>query len=241
MIIVICDDEKKDAQIVRNHVERFGKEQNLEMELYEMNNLGSSADMIAFVRKHQVDAVFLDIDMPHISGDVVAEELSAECPSVAIIFFTNRDELVYDMIKYKPFRFIRKQRPQEIEDAMMALVQRMMVEGEILIEKGKNELVRVPVGDIRYVEVLKHQLVYHTDKEKIIARGSLTKCGGMLEDFGFLRTHMAYLVNIRCVKNIGRKEVLLQDDTEIPVGGSYRESMIRNYKKMLERIRYGQS
>lgn len=240
MKVVICDDEKQDRQMLREYLERFCREQSVEMEIYEKNGVASPAEMIAFVRKYAVDALFLDIDMPQISGDLVAQELGVECPEVCIIFFTNRDELVYDMIKYKPFRFIRKQCPAEIEDALMALVRRTMLDGEVVLDKGKYEQVCVRASEIRYVEVVRHQLVYHMDDYDVYTRGSMAKCETKLKIFGFIRTHAAYLVNICNIKRIGRKEIELLDGTEIPVGVSYRENMIRGYKTMLERLRYGQ-
>lgn len=87
--------------------------------------------------KHEMDVAFLDIDMPHISGDAIASALTEKYPSIQIIFFTNRGEMVYDMLKYKPFRFIQKAEPWKIDTALMNLSKQRMTDGHVLIEKQR--------------------------------------------------------------------------------------------------------
>lgn len=240
MTVIICDDQKSDLDILRFHMETFCKEQHIHLEIFEVCNPGSSAEILAIAQKHLVDAIFLDIDMPHISGDVVAKELEAQYPLISIIFYTNRDELVYDMIRYKPFRFIRKQCSDEIGDALLMLSRKMMETGHILIKIGKWEAEKVAVGEIKYVKIFRHQVIYVINSEEINTRGSMAKCYKELEEYGFIRVHVGYLVNIRYISLIEKQEVVLKDGTRIPIGGSYKEQMMRNYKIMLERLQYGQ-
>ena len=94
---------------------------------------------MAMAEKHEMDVAFLDIDMPHISGDAIASALTEKYPSIQIIFFTNRGEMVYDMLKYKPFRFIQKAEPWKIDTALMNLSKQRMTDGHVLIEKAKND------------------------------------------------------------------------------------------------------
>ncbi len=63
-----------------------------------------------FLKAHKAapfDVVFLDIDMPKISGFDVAEQIN-NINETLIIFVTSHDELVYSSIRFRPFRFIRK-------------------------------------------------------------------------------------------------------------------------------------
>lgn len=241
MNILICDDDKRDLQIVRSQVERFGEEQHVEIHIIEVSKIHSVDEILNMVGKEQVDVAFLDIDMPHVSGDTIAEALTVRYPGVSIIFFTNRDELVFDMIRYKPFRFIRKRNASEIADTMMALMNVRMDSGYIEVEIGRTEIVNIPVKEVQYVEVSHRQVVYHTQTEVFSTHGSMEKCVSKLEEYGFIRTHVAYLVNVKWIKQIERKEVILMDDTGIPLGGSYRLEMLKKYKIMLERTKYGKS
>ena len=141
MSIIMCDDDRNDLRMLRANVERFGEKHAVDLSIIELNELRNVAQIEALLEKQEVDAVFLDIDMPYISGDDVAEALVEKYPNLCIIFFTNREEMVFDVIRFKPYRFIKKQDTAKIEDVMNTLVQRSEQEGHILIEKGKAELV----------------------------------------------------------------------------------------------------
>lgn len=162
--------------------------------------------------KHEMDVAFLDIDMPHISGDAIASALTEKYPSIQIIFFTNRGEMVYDMLKYKPFRFIQKAEPWKIDTALMNLSKQRMTDGHVLIEKAKNEVMDASVEEIMYIEAAKHQIIYHTEDEAIVSKGSMAKIVKELWEYGFIRVHVAYVVNIRYIKQIGKKELILRDE-----------------------------
>ena len=110
-----------------------------------------------------------------------------------------------------------------------------------LIEKAKNEVMDASVEEIMYIEAAKHQIIYHTEDEAIVSKGSMAKIVKELWEYGFIRVHVAYVVNIRYIKQIGKKELILRDETVLPISGSYKEETMKNYKMLLERIRYGES
>lgn len=194
MTIIMCDDDRNDLRMLRANVERFGEKHAVDLSIIELNELRNVAQIEALLEKQEVDAVFLDIDMPYISGDDVAEALVEKYPNLCIIFFTNREEMVFDVIRFKPYRFIKKQDTAKIEDVMNTLVQRSEQEGHILIEKGKAELVKVHVREILYIEAVNHQIVYHMQEEQIISRGSIAKLAKEFGKFGFVRAHMGCLI-----------------------------------------------
>lgn len=239
MTIIMCDDDRNDLRMLRANVERFGEKHAVDLSIIELNELRNVAQIEALLEKQEVDAVFLDIDMPYISGDDVAEALVEKYPNLCIIFFTNREEMVFDVIRFKPYRFIKKQDTDKIEEVMNTLVQRSEQEGHILIEKGKAELVKVHVREILYIEAVNHQIVYHMQEEQIISRGSIAKLAKEFSKFGFVRAHMGCLVNIRHIKYVDKKNIQMNDGTCIVLGGKYKEDLMKNYKIMLEQIRYG--
>lgn len=239
MTIIMCDDDRNDLRMLRANVERFGEKHAVDLSIIELNELRNVGQIEALLEKQEVDAVFLDIDMPYISGDDVAEALVGKYPNLCIIFFTNREEMVFDVIRFKPYRFIKKQDTAKIEDVMNTLVQRSEQEGHILIEKGKAEIVKVHVREILYIEAVNHQIVYHMQEEQIISRGSIAKLAKEFGKFGFVRAHMGCLVNIRHIKYVDKKNIQMNDGTCIVLGGKYKEDLMKNYKIMLEQIRYG--
>ena len=61
MNVLICDDERRDLQMVRLHVEQFGKDQQIDVSIYTLWNPKSSAEIMAMAEKHEMDVAFLDI------------------------------------------------------------------------------------------------------------------------------------------------------------------------------------
>lgn len=240
MTIIMCDDDRNDLRMLRTNVERFGQAKAVDLTIIELNELRDVSQIEALLEKQEVEAVFLDIDMPYISGDDVAEALVEKYPNLCIIFFTNREEMVYDVIRFKPFRFIKKQNAEEIEEVMDTLVQRSEQEGHILIEKGKAELVKVHAREIQYIESVNHQIVYHLMDENITSRGSIAKIADEFSKYGFARANMGCLVNIRHITHVDKKYVQMVDGKCIMLGGKYKEKLMKTYKIMLERIQYGQ-
>jgi DNA-binding LytR/AlgR family response regulator len=110
-----------------------------------------------------------------------------------------------------------------------------VTDGHVLIEKAKNEVMDASVEEIMYIEAAKHQIIYHTEDEAIVSKGSMAKIVKELWEYGFIRVHVAYVVNIRYIK------LILRDETVLPISGSYKEETMKNYKMLLERIRYGES
>lgn len=76
MNILVCDDNKQDLQNAKRRIEQFGKEQYVELNIYMLYNVKTSQEVMTVADKHDLDVVFLDIDMPYISGEAIARELS---------------------------------------------------------------------------------------------------------------------------------------------------------------------
>lgn len=114
--IFICDDEKRELGILREKLEICLQKQKKEYEIQEF----SDGNRLLEELKHQIpQIIFLDIEMPDISGMELAEQIFSSHINTNIIFVTNRDELVFQAIHYQPFRFIRKDElDNELEEAI---------------------------------------------------------------------------------------------------------------------------
>ena len=86
--------------------------------------------------KTEYDVVFLDIDMPNMSGFDLADTLKLLKKSMTIIFVSNLEHLVYESLQFKPFRFVRKSfLKDDVTSAIRAyLVERSRDEDTFLIK-----------------------------------------------------------------------------------------------------------
>ncbi|MFA5659716.1 MAG: response regulator, partial [Oscillospiraceae bacterium] len=118
--IAVCDDSEQFNKSLCDEISAHFSDEGVETSLYVFTNpfeLLEQSTSVAF------DILFLDIDMPAIDGIKTAERLRQQNDYITIIFITNRDDLVFEAIKFKPFRFIRKERLEdELDEAFKALI-----------------------------------------------------------------------------------------------------------------------
>lgn len=190
-----------------------------------------------FLRAHNAEpfgAVFLDIDMPRISGFDIAESING---SVLIIFVTSHDELVYSSIKFQPFRFIRKtcldsELPETLSAVHAELTKRELGR-RFVFKTGAGETF-ADLSDVQYIEIYGHRIKVHFDKgEPIECCGSLSVLEKELAAHDFVRTHKSYLVNCKFIFSIERGCVVLDDRTEIPLSRYKAETVRSRFKESL--------
>lgn len=181
-----------------------------------------------FLKKNQVDLVFLDIQMPDINGIQLAKSLDRKNPMV--IFTTAYSKYAVEgfnveAVDYllKPFEFSRfmiavnKAREQKALKDTAPVVE----DDQAIFVKSDYQNVRIATRDIQYIEGFDDYIRIHVDTGKSIY--TLMSLKSMLEKLpstDFLRVHRSYIVPVKRIKRIHNQQVQL-GDKEIPIGKSY--------------------
>lgn len=217
MQIGICDDNRRDMDMIAKAVE------TAVMPLtsgYELHLFYSGDELIRHMEEVcEYDVLLLDIDMPDIDGIQIADKLTGSKALVNIIFVTNMVDLVFEAIRYSPFRFIRKERIyEEMDEAMTAVLEKIRNE-TLLYEFGTgHEVLKILIRDMVYLESQGHYIHIHTSDEKVYnIRGKISSYDEKLCGLGFVRIHVGYLVNIRCIYSISLKGVVLDNGETLPI------------------------
>lgn len=210
--IFICDDDKREIEILRKRIEICLQKQKKE---YEAEEFLDGSELLEALRHRVPEVIFLDIDMPGMSGMEVADWIFNNHIHTNVIFVTNRDDMVFQAIHYQPFRFLRKNTLEnELEEAIFKLTQKIEKEEQILEVPTKDGMEFLPLKNILYVESCKHYLrIRHTDGECEM-RGKISNLQTWMCGYGFVQTHRSYLVNMRFMKMVRANEVEL-DNGEI--------------------------
>lgn len=215
MNIFICDDEKKMADMLNNCIKQKIESANIKV-FYSGNHLWDA------LCKEVCDVVFLDIDMPDISGLDIASRMAELSYSPLLIFVTGHDELVYDSLKFHPYGFVRKdylqQELSQIIDDCIHTINENTKDFSFITSAGN---MRVPMKDILYFEADGNYLKINTGTDTYRFRSTLYAVENSLKENGFVRVHKGYLVNQSAVKLLGRDEITLMDEQRIPIGKNY--------------------
>lgn len=213
MNIIICDDELAFANLLKEKIEEIcmGEENKIKVET-------SGASLLKNKDLDKLDAVFLDIEMPGMDGIKIADEIRKFNQYVHIVFISNREELVYQSLVYRPFRFIRKSKMNaELEEALKALVKEVREASKYIVVGNSSKSYKVHIADIMYIESAKHDITIHTEDEIICVRDTMTRLEDVLEKYYFIRIHSGYLVNPKYIYSIGSKDIILDNKVELPI------------------------
>lgn len=158
--VAFCDDEAKILDDLSVKIKKEFKKLNCEIDLYTAEN---SINFLEYLKNNPVDILFLDIDMPIISGMDIAEVLLNSEINTLLVFITGQDALVYKSFKYHSFGFIRKTYfDEEISGVVKGLVQELQKNSDAFSFKIGGSFNRIKLKDIIYFESESNYLNLHT-------------------------------------------------------------------------------
>lgn len=189
MKIAICDDERIFTDIFREKLEMTAEKCGIECTVSAFLN---GAEMISMLNRF--DAVFLDVDMPGLSGEETAEYIIGLEKALPIIFVTNHDDFVFSSFRYRPFGFLRKRYiDSELEDIIKRLDKYLAEIERCYTFNSHNKLISVRLNDINYIEVYGHETLVHTANAVLATSKALSAIEKELSEYGFIRTHKSYM------------------------------------------------
>lgn len=232
MKIAICDDSEDDVQYLRSSILRIVQEQHGNYEIYTYSN---AEKFLHDMKKISFDGVFLDIDMPYMTGTQAALEMRKIAPDLGLIFVSSCENMVFEAIKTSPLRFVRKAKlDEELEEAVTALVNRYRSMKDYYDFCVNGMAVRIKLMQIRYFESEKHYVKIRTQNEDYMVRAKMTDLEQIFSSKGFVRVQAGYIVNLRHVDRVRYKDILMNNGESISVS---RERLEDIKQKHLEFIR----
>lgn len=199
--IAIVEDEALYQQKIRRYLERYAKAQQ---QIFDIHVYESGSRLLIDYRP-EFDIIFLDIEMPGIDGMETAREIRKMDEKTVLAFITNMANYAVQSYEVEASDFIVKPFTYEVFEFKLRRILRRTEHGrsEASIVLSGNDIVRrVGVNELIYVEVERHTLNYHTEKEVISVRGSIKEAEEQLGAYGFYKCSQSYLINLRYVTRI---------------------------------------
>lgn len=233
---MIIDDEELSRNLLEHYINRVPH-------LHLTGKFSNPLSALVSFKKESVDIIFLDIQMPEISG---IEFLKSLIKAPAVIFTTAYDQFALEgynlsVIDYllKPFSFTRYL--QAVNKATELIDLRQIEKNEILQQdrdpektnleflliNADHKIHRIYLKKIIYIQSMKEYVVYHMGQEKLMALGSLKGLDEKLPSTKFIRVHKSYIVAKESVKNLSGNQLDIGIKS-IPIGPSYRDNVLKN-------------
>lgn len=211
--IAICDDEKISLQNIKNEVINISKKLKLLPEILTYNDGKQIMELICN-RKEVFDILFLDIDMPGISGLEVARKIREAKSYIILIFISAHEQYVFDSIQYNPFRYIRKSKiEQELPLALEAAYSHIeQNKGKFIIVKTKNGKIRIKQTEIMYYETEKRKIRVHMNGgNSFLVRKTVKEFYQELCDENFIKIHSGCVVNVKYIDEFSSLDITLDN------------------------------
>ena len=199
-----------------------------------------------YIFNHQIDLIFLDIQMSKLNGLDLAKRISNKNLQIILTTaYTNfgLEAFDLDIIDYlvKPIPFERFER--SINKAKLIihnLIQLPIQEKlEILPEiddflfiKSSYSTFKLKISDIIFIEGMRNYIAIHTTKNKYTILENLKKIESQLNIYKFLRIHKSYIVSLKHINKIEKETVHILKN-KLPIGETYKlklKETIKNYK-----------
>ncbi|WP_163709189.1 LytR/AlgR family response regulator transcription factor [Mangrovibacterium lignilyticum] len=224
---LIVDDEPIAIRVIKNHLSEF---KNLKL----VGECSNAIEAIELLSRCRVDLIFLDIQMPQITGVEFLKSLN-QAPKV--IFTTAyRDYAVdafeLDVIDYllKPISLLRFSKAvnrfyQRIQEN--APHQSPLPAGnnqDYVFLKADKKYHKILLNDIRYIESFGDYLIVHCEKDKLTIKERISQMEDMLPKDQFLRVHRGYLISLAKITALLPGMVELGPN-KIPIGRSYKDAI----------------
>jgi len=190
---------------------------------------------IDIIQKGEVDLIFLDIQMPGITGVQLAKSIKSIPP---VIFTTAYSDYAVegfelDAVDYlvKPFTFERflkaVNKAYELHKLKNKKGEESQIRNEFIFVKSEYKNIKINFKDIVFIEGLSDYIKIHlTSGKKVLSLQSLKAFLEKLPKNDFIRIHRSYIISIDKIKSIQKNRVFI-GETELSVGESYKEDFLK--------------
>jgi DNA-binding LytR/AlgR family response regulator len=200
----------------------------------------SGAEASGLLQKDNIDLVFLDIQMPNLTGIEFVKAL-AEPP--LIIFTTAYPQYALEgfelnVIDYllKPISFARFLKSVEkAQSYLKTKGNNVNITNEFFFIKCNGKIEKIFIADVIYIEAMANYVVIHTQQKKYITYITFSGICRRLPDNLFMRIHKSYMVAVSAIKTIDGDEVVTST-VRLPFSKSYKEKVMNKIEfKLIKR------
>ncbi|MCC8187468.1 MAG: LytTR family DNA-binding domain-containing protein [Bacteroides sp.] len=231
MKCILVDDEPLAREAIRLLLEDASG-------LEQVGEFNSALAASRYMMQHPVDLVFLDIQMPGITGLEFARTIPKE---TLVIFTTAYSEYALDSYEVDAIDYLIKPvDPERFDKAVQkALVYHNLLteqekedieapEADYFFVKSERRFFKVIFSDILFIEGLKDYVILQLKDQKIITKMNLKNIHELLPRRQFMRVNKSYIVNTDQIDSFDNNDIFIGNH-EIGIGNSYRDAFFEEF------------
>ncbi|MEY8331011.1 LytTR family DNA-binding domain-containing protein [Lachnospiraceae bacterium 48-33] len=224
--IAICDDETIDTDYLCGLVEKWAA---YDKHTVQIKTFVSAEEFLFHYEEDKVwHILLLDIEMGKINGVELAKKIRIKNKEVQIIFITGYNDYISDGYDVEALHYILKPVYKEkLYEVLSRACERLEKEEAALFLHLPDGMVRIPFYEIRYMEVRANYVTVYGE-EKVTIKTTLSALEQELDN-RFFRIGRSYIVNMKYIRKVTKRDVILEDNTAVPISRGYYESLNRAF------------
>jgi len=229
MQVIIVDDEPKAITLITSYLEHFSG-------FNVVATFRNGLKALEYLNTHTVDVIFLDINMPHLSGLSLSKMIS---PSTAIVFTTAYSEHAVESYTVNTIDYLLK--PISLERFSKCITKLLETDKkedhthsngiskpETIFIKSGLQTHQLRVSEIEYLQKDGNYMNYYVFGKKIMARQSISEALTSLPD-NFIQIQKSYIANFSKIDAIKTDEVVIGSHI-IPIGSQFKPNLLDKMK-----------
>lgn len=229
MNCIVIDDELLSRKLIESYVKKTDF-------LNLLHSFSDPVSALSFLSENSVDLIFLDIEMPEMSGMNFIQTIQKKMPQ--IILTTSHTEFALEAFEYnvtdyivKPFDYARFYKAITRAKELFDKHGLPQINDDTVFVKTGTTIVRIKKSDISWMEALGDYVTLHTGKEKIVVHSTMNEMETKFSAKEYLRVHRSYIVRIDKIDSIEDNAISVHDKL-IPIGKTYREEVLKRLKTL---------
>jgi DNA-binding LytR/AlgR family response regulator len=225
---LIVDDEPVAREILESHLAKIDA-------VNVVAGCKNAIDAFHFINAEKIDLIFLDINMPEISGLSFAKSINR---NIKIIFTTAYREYAVDGFDLQAIDYLLK--PISFERLLQAInkyldenaVTENVVFREIIPEKSDyifvrsdRKMIKISIPDILYIESLADYIKIHLPNNTVVTRETMSSIEAKLPQQDFIRVHRSFVVSIAAIESFTNEYIEI-NRKQIPISRSYKKEVL---------------
>ena len=227
MKCLVVDDDEMSRATIEHYI--------TQTESLEIIGVCSNAiDALNELKKQAIDLIFLDVEMPEMSGLEMLESLGNP-PKVILI--TSKKEYALEAFEYNVVDYLLK--PIDYVRFLKAINKlgelhskgSINIDSEDIFIKTDLKFVKINFADIHFIEAMADYVIINLGSAKHIIHSTMKAIEKKLSSDSFTRVHRSYIVNLKKIDAVENATIVINEQ-RIPIGASYRPDFMKRLKML---------
>lgn len=181
---------------------------------------------------NNINIVFIDIDLKICSGIDIAKKITKISPTSKIIYFTYREDLVFDALDTNIFQFIRKGKYKLDINTVFRKLEKYIKEDRRIIDYNGRQII-IDINDIQYIVSIGRNITIHCNNNEYTLKSSIKEILELLNSSSLVQIQRTLIINMNMINKITKTKILTNDNHSYIIGRKYSDNLIYQYEKYL--------